>query len=166
MSFDKPAAGEIDGTGRSFLLVASSYNGSLVDALLARTVEVLQASRVPADNIDVLRVPGSSEIPYGIQLGIETGSYDGCIGLGVLIRGNTSHYQLIAQSVADALQMVSLNHGMPVVNGVIVAENRQQAEERITGDLDRGAEFASCALHLAALRRQREGNHEQPAVTP
>lgn len=158
MSFDKPAAGKIDGSGHSYLVVAASYNGDLVDALLGHTLDRLKESGVAEERIDVLRVPGSNEIPYGIQLGIDTGSYDCCIGLGLLIRGDTVHFQLIAQSVSDALQMVALNHVVPVVNGVVVVENRAQAETRITGALNRGAEFAACALQLAALRREREKN--------
>lgn len=157
MSFDKPVAGSIDGSGFSCLIVAASYNGKLVDALLNRTVERLRNAGMEEERIEVLRVPGSNEVPYALQLGIETGAYDCCIGLGLLVRGETAHYHVIAQSVSDALQMVALNHSVPVVNGVIVAENQAQAEERIHGELDRGAEFADCALQLAALRQKREG---------
>lgn len=158
MSFDKPATGNIDGSGHSYLVVAASYNGDLVEALLGNALARLQEAGVARERIDVLRVPGSNEVPYGIQLGIDTGNYDCCIGLGVLIRGDTVHYQLIAQSASDALQMVALNHAVPVVNGIVVAENRSQAESRVLGSLNRGAEFAACALQLAALRRAREAN--------
>lgn len=161
MSLDKPATEALDGSGHSFLVVAASYNGSLVDALLDKTVDGLKTANVDEKNIDVLRVPGSAEVPYAIQLGIETGHYDCCIALGILIRGDTGHYQHIAQSVTDALQMVALNHMMPVVNGVVVAENPAQAKDRVTGNLNRGAEFAACALKLAALRQERERQHEQ-----
>ncbi len=161
MSSDKPAAETIDGTDHSYLIVAASYNGALVEALLEHTVTGLKAAGVADANIDVLRVPGSCELPYAIQLGIETGSYDCCIALGVLIRGDTVHYEQIAQSATDALQMVALNHSVPVVNGIVVAETRAQAEERTTGGLNRGQEFAACALQLTTLRRQREQNHER-----
>lgn len=161
MSSDKPNAGQIDGKGHSYLIVAARYNGKLVEALLENTVAVLQEAGVEPGMIEVLRVPGSGEVPYGIQLGIETGSYDCCVALGVLVRGDTIHYQQIAQSVSDALQMVALNHSTPIVNGVVVAENQAQAEERTTGQLNRGKEFASCALHLTQLRRNREKNYEQ-----
>lgn len=161
MSFDRPIHATPDGTGQTFLVVAASYNGDLVQALLENTVSGLTAAGVAESAIDVLRVPGSGEVPYAIQLGIETGAYDAAIALGVLIRGDTIHYQQIAQSVGDALQMVALNHGMPVVNGVVVAENRAQAEARASGELNRGREFADCALQLAALRRLREQRDEQ-----
>jgi len=156
MSFDKPDIEKIDGSQFSCLIVAASYNSSLVDALLTRTVERLKASGMPDEQIVILRVPGSNEIPYTIQLGIETGGFHCAIALGVLIRGDTIHYELIAQSVSDALQKISINNRLPVVNGVIVAENSFQAEHRIIGDADRGTEFADCALHMAALRQQLE----------
>lgn len=156
MSFDQPDIGTIDGSRFSCLIVAASYNSTLADTLLARTVERLTASGMPSDHIEVLRVPGSNEVPYAIQLGIETGNFDVCIGLGVLIRGDTIHYNVIAQSAGDALQTVALKNRTPVVNGILVAENLEQAEHRIIGDVNRGSEFAECALQLASLRKERE----------
>jgi 6,7-dimethyl-8-ribityllumazine synthase len=155
MSFAKPTAEKIEGSGLRILVVAARYNHDLVDALLERCVGTLREAGVPEEAIDVLRVPGSGEVPYGIQLGLETAAFDAAIGLGVLIRGDTIHYELIAQSVSDALQMVALNQGVPVVNGIVVAENREQAEARATGAADRGAEFGACALEMAALRKGR-----------
>ncbi len=155
MSLDKPVVGDLRDAGYSFLIVAASYNGALVDALLARTINRLKEAGASDDQIDVIRVPGSNEVPFAVQLGIETGEIDCCIALGVLIRGDTEHYRIIGQSTSDALQMVALNHGVPVVNGIIIAENTAQAEERVHGSIDRGAEFAACAIQLAELRKQR-----------
>jgi len=73
------------------------------------------------------------------------------IALGVLIRGDTIHYELIATSVAHALQRVALDARTPVINGVIVAENAAQAAARCAGKVDRGAEFAQAAVAMAAL---------------
>ena len=161
MSFEKPAAQSVDGASLRFLVVAARYNSDLVDPLLRNTVQGLAKAGVPEGSITVLRVPGSYEVPYAIQLGIETGNFDAAIGLGVLIRGETSHYEHIAQSVSDALQMVALNQNVPAINGIVVAENREQAEARASGALDRGAEFAQCALEMADLRRGRLEAYEQ-----
>lgn len=161
MSLDKPAALGVDGSGQRFLIVAARYNSDLVDPLLASTRKALEGANVDPGGIEVLRVPGSYEVPYGIQLGIETGSYDCCVALGVLIRGETRHYEHIAQSVSDALQIVALNHGIPVINGIVVAENREQAEARASGGLDRGAEYAGSALEMAALTKERREADEQ-----
>lgn len=161
MSFEKPVGQLVDGANFRFLLVAARYNSDLVDPLLRNTVQGLERAGVPQDSITVLRVPGSYEVPYAIQLGIESGDFDAAVGLGVLIRGETTHYEHIAQSVSDALQIVALNHGLPVINGVIVSENREQAAARTTGELDRGNEFAQCALEMAQLRKERQAIYEQ-----
>lgn len=79
---------------------------------------------------------------------------DGVIGLGVLIGGDTNHHEMVGQSVSYALQSVALDSGVPVINGVIVANTLAQAKARCTGRIDRGAEFAQAALAMAALKRQ------------
>lgn len=161
MSLEKPDALAVDGSDQRFLIVAARYNNEMVEAILASTREGLEAQGVKAADIDVLRVPGSYEVPFAIHLGLDTGQYDCCIGLGVLIRGETSHYEHIAQSVSDALQMVALNQGVPVINGVVVAETREQAQARSAGQINRGKEFAACALEMAALRKTRIKAYEQ-----
>ena len=149
----------IDGSALRLLVVAACYNQDLVDAVLASAAARLREAGVPEDAVDVLRVPGSGEVPYAVQLGLDTGDYDACIALGVLIRGGTNHHAIIAQSVTDALQMTALNLRVPVINGIIVAENREQAVERSSGGMDRGREFADAALSMAALRKEREAAH-------
>ena len=139
-----------------FALVAARYNQDLVDHLLEKVIAALSAAGVPDKGIELIRVPGSNEVPYGVQLLAEGGRFDCCIALGVLIKGATAHYHLVGQSVSDALQMVALNAGVPVINGVVVADSRVQAEERIRGTLDRGAEFAQAGLEMGALKMSRE----------
>lgn len=156
MSLDKPIAESIDGSKHRYLIVAARFNGGLVEPLLTRVREVLREAKVPETSICELRVPGSWEVPFALQCEAEIRSYDCAIGLGVLIRGETPHFQHIAQSVSDALQMLSLNCGLPVINGVIVTEDREQAEARATGAIDRGREFGEAALAMAALKRERE----------
>ena len=159
MSLDKPLAQTIDGSARRFLVVAACYNKDLVDAVLNSAISRLREAGVPDDGVDVLRVPGSGEVPYAVQLGLDTGEYDACVALGVLIRGGTNHHAIIAQSVTDALQMTALNLRVPVINGIIVAESREQAVERAAGGMDRGREFAEAALTMADLRGKREVVH-------
>ena len=79
---------------------------------------------------------------------------DAVIALGVLIGGDTSHHELVGQSVSHALQRVALDTSTPVINGVIVADTRAQAEARCIGKINRGAEFAAAALEMAALKRK------------
>ncbi len=143
-------------SGHAFTLgvVAACYNGKLVDALLARVLAGLKAAGVKAKKLTVLRVPGSNELPVAAQWLAERRKTDAVIALGVLIRGDTIHYELIATATTDALQRVALKTGVPVINGVIVAETAAQAQARCAGKIDRGAEFAAAALTMATLKRR------------
>jgi 6,7-dimethyl-8-ribityllumazine synthase len=85
---------------------------------------------------------------------LAAGRPDVLLALGVIIRGGTLHYELIATASAQALQRVALDARIAVINGVVVAENEAQARARCLGKADRGAEFARAALEMAALRRR------------
>ena len=142
-------------------IVAASFNPELVDALLSKVQSALVQHGGDAERVAVFRVPGSNEIPWTVQTVADSGRFDVVIALGLLKKGATAHYHIVAQSVSDALQMISLNSSLPVVNGVIVAENDEQAQERVHGRIDRGAEFAYTALSMAELRRQLGGLYEE-----
>ena len=86
---------------------------------------------------------------------LAAGGYDTVIALGVIIRGDTIHYEVIAESSAHALHHAALAARVPVINGIVVAENEQQARDRCLGKVNRGAEFAWAALEMAALKRER-----------
>jgi 6,7-dimethyl-8-ribityllumazine synthase len=135
-------------------IAAARFNEALVDGLLARVRESLLAGGVKDGNIVLARVPGSHEVPWAAQALATGGPCDCVIGLGVLIGGDTSHHQLVGQSVSQALQGVALETGVPMINGVIVVNTAVQAEERCLGAINRGAEFASAALEMAALKRK------------
>ena len=161
MSVSFPEPIPVNGEKLRFAIVAARYNQDLVDHLLEKVISALSAAGVPGTGIEALRVPGSNEVPYAVQLQAESGRFDCCIALGVLIKGATAHYHLVGQSVSDALQMVALNTGVPAINGVVVADSRVQAEERIRGNLDRGAEFAQAALEMAELKKSREVGEDE-----
>jgi 6,7-dimethyl-8-ribityllumazine synthase len=112
---------------------------------------------VKASRLFVVRVPGSNELPVAAQLLAGRHRPDVIVVLGVIIRGDTLHYQLIAEASAQALQRVALDAKIPVINGVIVAETPAQAEARCLGSINRGAEFAAAALAMAALRQSLAG---------
>jgi 6,7-dimethyl-8-ribityllumazine synthase len=98
-------------------------------------------------------VPGSNELPIAAQLVAKQFKPDVVVALGVIVRGDTIHYELIASAATDALQAVALERRIPVINGIVVAENEAQAEERCIGAINRGAEFANAALAMAELKR-------------
>jgi 6,7-dimethyl-8-ribityllumazine synthase len=98
-------------------------------------------------------VPGSNELPVAIRALADHHSFDSLIALGVLIRGGTIHYEVIAQTASQALQDVAIDSRIPIINGVLTVEDDAQAKERCHGPTDRGAEFARAALEMAALFR-------------
>ena len=126
---------------------------SLCEALLSRVLDCLEENG-KLQNLIVERVPGSNEIPSAVDLILDSSSLDSIIGLGVVIKGSTSHHQLVAELSGHALQNLSLQHHTPVINGIVVTDNVQAAEERITGPLDRGSEFARAAIDMAALKKK------------
>jgi len=132
MSLDSPSLRGIDGARLRFGIAAACFNGALVDALLSRVEAGLRAAGVKAKAIQVVRVPGSHEVPWAAQALAAEGRFDCVIGLGVLIAGDR----------------------VPVINGVIVVNDLAQARARCAGKIDRGAEFAAAALSMADLRRR------------
>jgi len=153
MSLDAPQPLSVPGADLRIGLVAARFNPALVDALAARATATLTAAGVPPALIEVIRVPGSHEVPWAAQRLAATGRFHAIIALGVLIAGDTNHHEMVGDAVAHALMRVSLDTRVPVINGVIVVNNRAQAEARVTGAHDRGAEFAAAALEMAALHK-------------
>jgi 6,7-dimethyl-8-ribityllumazine synthase len=157
MSLSAPPPLTLDGAPFAIGIVAARFNSSLVDALLHAVREKLTAAGVKAKRLTVIRVPGSHEVPWAAQVLARRKGCHCVIGLGVLIAGDTKHHEMVGQSVAQALQLVALTTGTPVINGVMVVDNPEQAEERCLGAIGRGAEFALAALEMAALARSRGG---------
>ena len=156
MSRHAPTEISLNGAPFSFGIVAARYNPALVDALLHTVFEQLAAAGVKEKRIRIVRVPGSHEVPWAAQA-LAAGKFDCVIALGVLVAGDTNHHEMVGTSVSQALQQVALATRTPVINGVIVADNLQQAEERCLGSLNRGGEFARAALEMAALKRSFKG---------
>jgi 6,7-dimethyl-8-ribityllumazine synthase len=158
MSLSAPTPIKQDGAPFAIGIVAARFNAVLVDALLHTVYEKLTVAGVKGKRITVVRVPGSHEVPWAVQA---LAGRKGChcvIGLGVLIAGDTSHHEMVGRSVSQALQQVALTTGTPVINGVMVVDNLKQAEERCTGTINRGAEFARAALEMAALKQVLGGH--------
>jgi 6,7-dimethyl-8-ribityllumazine synthase len=154
MSLDAPSLPAINGAAFSAAIVASRYNPELVDALVDQVRSHLVEAGVKEKKITVARVPGANELPSAVQLLLQAKKHDVVVALGVIIRGDTIHYQLVAESSQEGLQRVALDTRTPVINGVVTAENRRQAEDRCLGEINRGAEFARAALTMAALKKQ------------
>jgi 6,7-dimethyl-8-ribityllumazine synthase len=153
MSRHTPKPLVIDGSAFTFGIACARFNPELVEALLERVLGGLRAAGVKEKLLTVVRVPGSNELPVAAQW-LAARRPDCVIALGVLLKGGTSHHEVVAQGATVALQQVALAHGIAVINGVVVAETWKQAAARCAGRLDRGAEFARAALEMAALKRR------------
>ena len=153
MSFDAPKPLSVSGSPFRVGIVAARFNPLLVDALVARSTATLRTAGVQDAAIELVRVPGSHEVPWAAQRLAQAGRFDVVLALGVLIAGDTNHHEMVGDAVAAALLRVALATGVPVINGVIVVNTREQAEARTLGALDRGAEFAAAALEMAFLKK-------------
>jgi 6,7-dimethyl-8-ribityllumazine synthase len=154
MSLDAPKPLSVSGADAFRVgIVAARFNATLVDALVNRAAATLIAAGVPAGAIETVRVPGSHEVPWAVQRLAAAGRFDAVIALGVLIAGDTNHHEMVGDAVAAALMRVSLDTRVPVINGVVVVNTREQAEVRTVGKYDRGSEFAAAALEMASLHK-------------
>jgi len=151
MSFEAPPFSPIEPGNFRLGVVAAQFNQSLVDSLLSRVVEVIEENGKPMELV-IERVPGSNEIPVALNFLLENKSFSCLLGLGVVIKGSTSHHHLVAESAGNAIQSLMIKHNTPIINGIIVTDDRQTAEERISGSIDRGREFAQSALQMAKLK--------------
>lgn len=153
MSFDPPVSNSQKQTKHlSIAIVAARYNATLVDTLIENTVNALKTSGI--ESICLERVPGSAELPYAANLIGGNHSVDAIIALGVVISGETQHHSVIANSSAQAINQISLDKNIPIINGVIVTNSLQEAEDRCGSKINRGKEFALAAIEMAQLKEK------------
>ena len=132
-------------------IVASRYNLEYVDAMLDAARDEVQTV-APNTTIAVYRVPGAFEIPVTVEKVLRTSEPDAVIALGVIIRGETEHGDLVGASVTDALQSIAVSHCVPVIHEVLLVASEEQAEERCLGEeINRGTEAARTAVTMASL---------------
>ena len=153
MSSEIQPASNLPVSPLSFGIVAARYNRKLTDSLLDRIISSLTKNGEP-ENLTVERVPGTNEIPSALSLLLQAGKYSCMIGIGVVIKGATSHHHLVAESAANGIQSLALKYNIPIINGIIVTDNLEDAVERITGRLDRGKEFAQAAVEMGHLYKK------------
>jgi 6,7-dimethyl-8-ribityllumazine synthase len=142
--------GRPSGSGRSVGIVVARFNSEITNALLETALEALAAAGVEQDRITVMPVPGAFELPIGAMALAKTRRYSCVIGLGCVIRGETSHFDFVATETASGLQLAGLETGVPVAFGVLTVDTVQQAEERIS----RGGDAARAALEMADIFSQ------------
>ena len=138
--------------GARFAVVASRWNAPIVDALVTAAMQTLQQRGVADDDLDVIRVPGAWEIPVVVAKLAAQGRHAAIIALGCVVRGDTRHYEQVADGASDGLMRVALDHALPVVNGVLAVDHYEHAEARAGGNHgNKGEEAALVAIEMANL---------------
>jgi 6,7-dimethyl-8-ribityllumazine synthase len=134
-----------------FLIVEARFYDHLNDMLVAGAKAALKAAGHQAE---VLTVPGALEIPGAISLAEESGAYDGYVAIGVVIRGETYHFEIVAGESARGIMALTMD-GVPIGNGILTVENEDQALVRADPtQKDKGGEAAKAALALFALKQR------------
>jgi len=147
--------GPASARGLRIALVASRFNEFATSKLLQGALDCLAHHGADDSDITVVRVPGSWEIPVVARRLAMSRAHDAVIALGVLIRGETSHFDLIAQQVARGLARIAEDTGVPVAMGVLAAQSAEQAMERCGGKHgNRGWEAAAAAIEAAGVMKQ------------
>ena len=146
--------GDLQGKGLRIGVVVARFNELITSKLLEGTESGLARYGVADDDVTVVRVPGSFEIPVTAKTLAETGRYSAIICLGAVIRGETDHYEHIAGEAAKGIANVSLSTGVPVVFGVLTTDTVEQAMNRAGGKMgNSGYNAAVAAIEMANLLR-------------
>jgi len=155
MSDMRETEGGLSGAGRRFAIVASRFNARVVEALVTGAVDCLRRHGVEPAAIHLVRVPGAWEIPQAAEelaVAGQAGRIDGLIALGVVIRGETPHFDYICSACSGGLARVAERHRLPVGFGVLTCDTAEQAEARAGGKAgNKGWEAAQAALEMADL---------------
>ena len=144
--------GNLIGKGKKFALLVSRFNEFISKRLLDGATDALTRHGVEDGDVTVIWVPGSFEIPVTARKLAESGKYDAVVCLGAVIRGETPHFEYVANEVAKGVAQVSLQSGVPAIFGVITADTLEQAIERAgTKAGNKGAMAATSAIEMANL---------------
>jgi 6,7-dimethyl-8-ribityllumazine synthase len=151
----KVLEGKLDANGMKFGIIVSRFNNSVTERLLEGSIEALKSHGGEEKNIDVVRVPGSFEIPLFAHKMAASGKYDALVCLGAVIRGDTPHFEYIASEVARGIGRAMLEYHIPIAFGVLTTNNLEQALERAGTKMEnKGFEAALTAIEMASLNRK------------
>jgi 6,7-dimethyl-8-ribityllumazine synthase len=149
--------------GLRLALVVSRFNSFITDRLLAGAVDALEASGADAENIVVVHVPGSFEIPLTAKKLADSGRTDAVIAIGCILRGETAHFDYVASEVARGVQLAQLDTGIPVIFCVLTCDTLEQAIDRAgLKSGNKGYDAGLAAIEMANLSKQlRAANPSQ-----
>ena len=148
---DQGSAGELIGEGLRIGIVRARFNEALTNKLAQACLAELDRLDVDADDIRHVSVPGALEIPLALKALAESGEFDALVALGCVIRGETYHFELVANESGAGVTRVALDHGVPVANAILTVENEAQAWARAA---DKGRDAARVAVEMANLMEE------------
>jgi 6,7-dimethyl-8-ribityllumazine synthase len=138
--------------GARYAVIASRWNAAVVDALVQGARRAFAQHGVPESRVEIVRVPGAWELPVLAAQLARSGEYAAIVALGCVVRGETRHYEHVADECARGLMRVALDHGVPVLNGVLAVEREADALARAGGAHgNKGEDVAQAAIEMAAV---------------
>lgn len=147
--------GKVVNPGMKVGIVAARFNEIIVNKLVGGAIDALKRHDVPEENITVAWVPGAFEIPVTVQKMANSDDFDAVIALGAVIRGATSHYDVVVNEVSKGIAQVALQSGKPVMNGVLTTDTIEQAIERAGSKAgNKGSECAVGAIEMVNVLNQ------------
>lgn len=149
--------GDLDGTNVRIGIIRTRWNDEHVTNLVTGAKKALKECKVEEDNIFETEVPGAFELPLAARLLALSGTVDAIICAGVLIKGETLHFEYISDAVGKGLMNVGLSTSTPVIFGVLTCLNEEQVISRSTGDSNHGEGWGKTAVEMALLRSEAMG---------
>ncbi len=145
---EKGQGQNLNGAGLKIGIVQARFNESITNTLFASCRDELLALGVKSENIDHVTVPGALEVPVELQTLADTDQYDALVALGCIIRGETYHFELVANESGAGVTRLSLDYRLPIANAIITTENMEQASAR---QVEKGRDAARVAVEMANL---------------
>mmetsp|Transcript_30090 Transcript_30090/g.97075 ORF Transcript_30090/g.97075 Transcript_30090/m.97075 type:complete len:219 (+) Transcript_30090:37-693(+) len=157
MAGDGVQFGDLDGAEARIGIIRARWHPEIGNSLVEGAKKALQECGVKPENIVETEVPGSFELPLAARYMALSGTVDAIIPIGILIKGDTYHFEAISDSVSSGLMSVGLQTGIPITFGVLTCMTEEQAKSRSTGADNHGVQWGKAAVEMALLRRSAIG---------
>jgi 6,7-dimethyl-8-ribityllumazine synthase len=143
-------SGSLDARGLKLGIVCARWNSTVTDGMLAGALSALERHGARSENAVLVRVPGAFELPAAVRALLESEALDAVIALAAIVRGETSHHEVLGNAVATALAALSADTGVPIGFGLLTCDTMEQARTRVS----KGAEAVEAAIEMATLTRR------------
>jgi 6,7-dimethyl-8-ribityllumazine synthase len=160
-------SGELSATGLRFGIAVSRFNSFITERLLAAALDALERAGASGKEIDVVRVPGSFELPLTCKKLAQSGKYDALIAIGCVIRGETAHYDYVCSETSRGLQLAQMDTGVPVIFCVLTVDTLEQAIDRAgLKSGNKGFDAGLAAIEMGRLAKKLRSSHTASSSKP